>query len=72
LADRVEQALKAVSSTPARVHGLKGKGAIEVGADADLVLLDADDLHVRSVVARGRLLLEEGVPLVRGTFDRGG
>ncbi len=37
--DRVAQLL---SSGPARIYGIKGKGRIEVGYDADLVILDMD------------------------------
>lgn len=37
------QAVDLLATTPARVFGLSRKGAIEVGKDADLVLLDADE-----------------------------
>ncbi len=36
----VERLVEVLSSTPARLFGLPTKGAIEVGRDADLVLLD--------------------------------
>jgi dihydroorotase len=36
----IEQVVKWMSSEPARIWNLKGKGRIEVGADADLVLVD--------------------------------
>ena len=36
----IEQVVKWMSSEPARIWKLKGKGKIEVGADADLVLVD--------------------------------
>jgi len=35
-----------VSTNPARRYGLTGKGSLEVGADADIVLLDADRSYV--------------------------
>lgn len=49
----VERMVDALATTPARLFGLAGKGAIEVGRDADLVLFDpqpravisAADLH---------------------------
>lgn len=48
-------ALSAVSSTPARVWGLADKGALRVGAAADLLLLDPDSLQPRFTVASGRI-----------------
>lgn len=39
----IPQALKAVTSTPARMLGIEGtKGSLEDGADADLVILSDD------------------------------
>jgi dihydropyrimidinase len=35
-----------LSTTPARLFGLRSKGAVEVGKDADLVLLDPDASRV--------------------------
>ncbi len=36
----VERLVDVLSTTPARLFGLRSKGAIEVGRDADLVLFD--------------------------------
>ncbi len=38
----LEQVVSWMSSEPARIWNLKGKGLIEVGADADMVLVDLD------------------------------
>ena len=38
-----EQAVDLLATTPARLFGLPGKGSIEPGKDADLVLLDPDE-----------------------------
>ena len=38
----VERMVDLLATTPARLFGLAGKGAIEVGRDADLVLFDPD------------------------------
>jgi beta-aspartyl-dipeptidase (metallo-type) len=65
----LETALAVITSNPARIYKLRGKGAIAEGADADLVLLDRDELAVRSVMARGRWLMKDGEPLVKGTFE---
>jgi dihydropyrimidinase len=39
----VERLVDALSTTPARLFGLRAKGAIEVGKDADLVLFDPQE-----------------------------
>ncbi len=61
-------ALAACTSNVATLFRLRGKGRLAVGADADLVVLD--DLHVRDVVARGRWMVRDGAPVVRGPFER--
>ncbi|WP_337879583.1 beta-aspartyl-peptidase [Rheinheimera sp.] len=66
----LSQALCSISAAPAQVLGLKQKGRIATGLDADLVLLRADDLQIDSVLAKGRLLVQQGLPLVKGTFER--
>lgn len=47
-------ALSALTSTPARVWGLADKGVLQVGAAADLLLLEPDSLQPRITVAGGR------------------
>jgi len=49
------QVARMASTTPATWHGLGGRGLIEPGARADLVVL-GDDLGVRSVMKAGRWL----------------
>ncbi len=44
------------------------KGAVAVGSDADLVLLD-QDLEIDSVIAKGRCMMLEKELLVKGTFE---
>jgi beta-aspartyl-dipeptidase (metallo-type) len=62
-------ALRLVTTNPARALGLDDrKGAIAVGKDADLVVLDAD-LRVRTVYARGRCLVRDGQPLAHSMFE---
>lgn len=63
-------ALTAVTAAPAAVLGLAQKGRIAQGLDADLLLLRRDDLKLDSVVAKGRLLVQRGQALVKGTFER--
>ena len=62
-------ALQVITSNPARILKLRGKGALEAGADADIVLLDAASLEIDGVIAKGRWLMKARVPLVRGSFE---
>ncbi|MFD7507619.1 N-acetylglucosamine-6-phosphate deacetylase [Streptomyces sp. NPDC059850] len=49
----VDQAVRALSATPAKVLGLDDRvGSLEAGKDADLVVLDAD-FRLRGVMRRG-------------------
>ncbi|HAS11271.1 MAG TPA: N-acetylglucosamine-6-phosphate deacetylase, partial [Acidimicrobiaceae bacterium] len=51
-------ALTAASTTPADVLGDRSRGRIEVGARADLVLLDRDALTLRRTIIRGEVAWE--------------
>jgi beta-aspartyl-dipeptidase (metallo-type) len=64
------QALTSVTAAPAAVLGLQQKGRLAPGLDADLVLLRRDDLQLDSVIAKGRMLVQGGAALVKGTFER--
>jgi beta-aspartyl-dipeptidase (metallo-type) len=48
---------------------LHGKGQLQVGADADLVVLD-DTGAAREVMARGRWMVRDGVQMIYGMFER--
>ena len=61
-------ALRLVTANPASALRLRAKGQIAVGADADLVALDAN-LEVVHTYARGRRLVADGEPTVAGRFD---
>ena len=64
----LEQALPAFTSNPARLLRLAGKGEIAVGADADLVVLDAAGL-ADTVIIRGAVHVRDGRAVRRGTFE---
>ncbi|GHV44965.1 isoaspartyl dipeptidase [Synergistales bacterium] len=62
-------ALATVTTNPARVYRLDAtKGSLTVGKDADILLLD-DDYRVDTVLAKGKLLVCEGRPVVRGRLE---
>ncbi|MDQ0242688.1 beta-aspartyl-dipeptidase (metallo-type) [Bacillus fengqiuensis] len=65
----LEAALRVITSNPAQVLKLTQKGAIQQGKDADIVLLEKDGLNIHSVIAKGQLMVENGVPIVKGTFE---
>ena len=62
-------ALRIVTSNVAAATGLMRKGRIAPGLDADLIALDAD-WQIRTVIARGRVMVEAGRPVARGMFDQ--
>jgi len=65
----LEQALRVITANPARILKLKAKGHLAPGLDADVVLLDPRDLEVRTVIAKGRLLMKSGKLLAKGMFE---
>ena len=62
-------ALRVVTSNVADATGLSRKGRIGPGMDADLVAFD-HDWRIHTVIARGRVMVDAGKPVVRGMFDR--
>lgn len=65
----IEAALAVATRNPARALGLKRKGVLAEGLDADVVLLRREDLTVDTVIARGRILMSAGRVEVKGTFE---
>lgn len=61
--------LRAVTVNPARILGLKHKGRIEKGFDADLCLLDEKTLDIDTVIAKGQIMVKDHIPVVKGTFE---
>jgi len=66
----LDRALLPFTANPARHLRLPRKGRVEVGADADLLVLD-DEHRVADVMARGRWLVRGGRPVVTGPFEAG-
>ncbi len=64
----LEDVLPIFTSNVASLLRLPRKGRIAVGADADLVVLDANH-RIRDVFARGRLLVRDGKAVVSGMFE---
>jgi beta-aspartyl-dipeptidase (metallo-type) len=64
----LEVALKVLTSNPANVLKLKQKGRIEVGKDADVLLLD-NNLDISTVIAMGAILKKDYKLLKKGAYE---
>jgi beta-aspartyl-dipeptidase (metallo-type) len=60
--------LPLVTTNPATALKLSRKGCLEVGKDADIVVLSQGTLEVRDVLARGKRMIADGKPEVREKF----
>lgn len=65
----LETALEVITTNPAQVLKLSSKGSIQTGKDADIVLLQKETLTIATVMARGQVMVEKGVPLIKGSFE---
>ncbi len=64
----LEIAIRAITSNPARILKLNKKGNIDINMDADLCLLD-EKLDVDTVIAKGKVMVQNKKPVVYGTFE---
>lgn len=64
----LEIALKVITSNVASILKLKAKGRIQVGYDADIVILN-NDYSINDVFARGIQMVKDSKPLVKGTYE---
>jgi beta-aspartyl-dipeptidase (metallo-type) len=64
----VEQALLPFTANVAHATGLRRKGELRVGMDADLTVFD-ESLSVTDVFCMGRRMVAEGTVIGRGMFD---
>ncbi|MGG7143941.1 beta-aspartyl-peptidase [Clostridium nigeriense] len=65
----IDDAIKVITSNVAKVLKLKNKGSIEIGKDADLVLVNEDNLQIDTVIAMGKIMVKNGEAIVKGTFE---
>ena len=63
-----EQAFQLITSNPADNLGLKNKGRIALGLDADLCVFDSE-WKLQNVWANGNLVMKEGQPLLHQIFS---
>ncbi|MGD6780298.1 beta-aspartyl-peptidase [Sutcliffiella horikoshii] len=62
-------ALKVITENPAKVLRLASKGKLEVGKDADLVILNEASYEMEAVIALGQKMMWNKKLLVKGTFE---
>lgn len=67
----VSTAVTLVTSNPADALGMRHKGRIAAGADADLLVVDAATLDIDYVIGRGRLLKTPSA-IAAGMFEASG
>ena len=65
----LDKALKVITENPAQNLELKNKGKLEEEKDADLVILDSKDLKIKTVIAKGKVMLENENLKQKGTFE---
>ena len=65
----IEKAIKVITSNVADILKLKDKGRIEIGKDADLVIVDKETLDINMVFARGIKMVDGGEAIIKGTFE---
>ena len=65
----LEDAIKLITSNPAKNLGLKNKGQVKVNSDADLCFLNSD-LELHTVIANGKFMMQEGALVVKGSFEK--
>lgn len=66
----LEIAVKGITSNPAAVLKLGRKGHIKEGYDADICLLTEDTLELKTVIAKGKIMVRDGKQQIFGTFER--
>lgn len=66
---KTELALRPVTSNVADILKLPSKGRVEVGRDADLVLLD-DRMEIVYMTAMGQLMVSESLILRKGAYEK--
>ena len=64
----LEQVLPHFTSNAARILKLKSKGEIEVGRDADLLMMREGTLDIVHVIARGKVMVRDGSVCVEEQF----
>lgn len=65
----LEVAISVITENPARILKLAQKGTVSTGKDADLVMLDPQNLTIQTVFAKGKMMVQHEKAIVKGTFE---
>ena len=65
----LSEALKVITTNPARNLQLENKGQLDSGKDADIVILNSNDLQIKTVIAKGNFMLKNEELKEKGTFE---
>lgn len=65
----IEESIRVITSNVAELLKLGNKGKIEVGRDADLVIVNKDSLDIDMVIAKGKVVVEDGKASIKPTFQ---
>jgi beta-aspartyl-dipeptidase (metallo-type) len=65
---KIEDAIKLITKNPATNLGLKNKGIIAIGADADFCCLDKD-FNLTDVFAKGKQMMNDTQVIAKGHFE---
>lgn len=66
----VQDAVRVSSTNIAKHLKLEQKGEIKEGKDADLIVLDKNTLQIKHVIAKGKIMMENGKIMKFGTFEK--
>ena len=65
----IEDAIKVITSNVAKFLKLHNKGKIEAGRDADFVIVSKESLDINMVIAKGKIVVEDGKAAIKPTFQ---
>lgn len=65
----IDKAISVITSNVARLLKLNNKGRIKEGNDADIVIVDEESMNIDTVFAMGKIVVERGKAIVKGTFE---
>jgi len=57
----LSELVQKISLTPSRMLGLKNKGRLSIGADADITIFDPDNAKVAIVLIKGKVCMVSGI-----------
>lgn len=66
----IENAIRPITINPSRLLKLKNKGEIAIGMDADIALVDKNNLRISDVFANGKYMMKNFEVIAKGTFEK--